>query len=236
MTTEQARPDPVSADSETGPPDALRAPDALDLDGLERHDLAEWLETMMLIREFETACDPLALAGKVIGGIHSSAGQEAVAVGAMRALLPQDKVAGSHRSHHHALARGLPPAGVMAELYGRATGVSEGRGGSMHLRDWQIGYAGGNGIVGAGVGLAMGLALAAKLQHQDHVAVGFVGDGGMNTGRTWEFVNLAVVWRLPLIIVCENNLYAVETPSTRLDWWLLDRGAGHRLRHPRLRR
>jgi pyruvate dehydrogenase E1 component alpha subunit len=201
---------------------------ALDLGGLERDDLAEWLETMILIREFETACDPLALAGKVIGGIHSSAGQEAVAVGAMRALLPEDKVAGSHRSHHHALARGLPPSGVMAELYGRATGVSEGRGGSMHLRDWRLGYAGGNGIVGAGVGLAMGLALAAKLQDEDHAAVGFVGDGGMNTGRTWEFVNLAVVWSLPLIVVCENNLYAVETPSTRLTGGasIVERAAG----------
>ena len=236
MTTEQARPDPVSADSETGPPDALRAPDALDLDGLERHDLTEWLETMMLIREFETACDPLALAGKVIGGIHSSAGQEAVAVGAMRALLPQDKVAGSHRSHHHALARGLPPAGVMAELYGRATGVSEGRGGSMHLRDWQIGYAGGNGIVGAGVGLAMGLALAAKLQHQDHVAVGFFGDGGIEHRS-----NLGVREpRRRLASPADHRLR--EQPLCRRDtehtahWWLLDRGAGHRLRHPRLRR
>jgi pyruvate dehydrogenase E1 component alpha subunit len=208
--------------------EALPATDALHLDGFDRDDLAEWLETMILIREFETACDPLALAGKVIGGIHSSAGQEAVAVGAMRALLPEDKVAGSHRSHHHALARGLPPSGVMAELYGRATGVSEGRGGSMHLRDWGLGYAGGNGIVGAGVGLAMGLALAAKLQDQDHVAVGFVGDGGMNTGRTWEFVNLGVVWRLPLIVVCENNLYAVETPSTRLTGGpsIVERAAG----------
>ena len=209
--------------------DALPATDALDLTDSNGDDLAEWLETMMLIREFETACDPLALAGKVIGGIHSSAGQEAVAVGAMRALLPQDKVAGSHRSHHHALARGLPPAGVMAELYGRRD-----RRQRRPRRQHAPRAIGSSATRAATASSApesaspMGLALAAKLQHQDHVAVGFVGDGGMNTGRTWEFVNLAVVWRFPLIIVCENNLYAVETPSTRLTGGssIVERAAG----------
>ncbi len=188
----------------------------IDLDGLPRQDLAEWLETMLLIRELELACDPLAISAKVIGGIHSSQGQEAVAVGSIRALEPTDIVAGSHRSHHHALARGLDPNRVMAELYGKATGVSEGRGGTMHMRDLSLGYWGGNGIVGAGVGLALGAALAEMLQKRPRVALGFVGDGGMNTGRTLEFINLAVVWHLPLIVICENNLYAVETPSVRM--------------------
>lgn len=185
----------------------------LDLDGLPKDELREWLATMLLIREFELACDPLSLEARMVGAIHSSVGQEAVAVGSMRALREPDIVAGSHRSHHHALARGLPPSAVMAELFGRVTGISEGRGGTMHLRDVGRGYLGGNGIVGAGVGLAMGAALAASMQGRDQVAVGFVGDGGMNTGRTWESINLAVIWKLPLVVICENNLYAVETTT-----------------------
>jgi TPP-dependent pyruvate/acetoin dehydrogenase alpha subunit len=101
----------------------------------------------------------------------------------------------------------------MAELYGKATGVRRGRGGTMHLGDMTRGFLGGNGIVGSGVGVAMGAALGAMLRASGQVAVGIVGDGGANTGRTWESVNLAAVWRLPLIVVCENNLYAVETPT-----------------------
>jgi pyruvate dehydrogenase E1 component alpha subunit len=167
---------------------------------------------MVLIREFESALDPLALAGKIPGGVHLAIGQEAVAVGSISALATTDLVAGSHRSHHHALAKGLPPDRVMAELFGRTTGVSGGRGGSMHLAGWDHGYLGGNGIVGAGLGVAMGAALAARLQGRDQVAVGFIGDGAVNTGRTWETLNLAAVWRLPLIAICENNLYGVETP------------------------
>jgi pyruvate dehydrogenase E1 component alpha subunit len=188
----------------------------IDLEDLPAATLREWLEAMLMIREFEIACEPLSLDGKMVGAIHSSVGQEAVAVGSMGALQGSDIVAGSHRSHHHALARGLPPTAVMAELFGRVTGISEGRGGTMHLRDVGRGYLGGNGIVGAGVGLALGAALAASMQQRDQVAVGFVGDGGMNTGRTWEFINLAVVWKLPLIVVCENNLYAVETTTARM--------------------
>lgn len=194
---------------------AERTPDvdvpAVDLQGIPHEVAIEWLETMLLIRAFEEACDPLAVKGKIPAGIHSSAGQEAVAVGAIRALAPGDVVAGAHRTHHHALAKGLDPAVVMAELFGRATGCCGGRGGTMHLADASRGYFGGNGIVGEGVGIAMGAALAAHLRGDAQVALGFVGDGGANTGRTWESVNLAAVWRLPLIVVCENNLYAVET-------------------------
>jgi TPP-dependent pyruvate/acetoin dehydrogenase alpha subunit len=128
----------------------------------------------------------------------------------MRALHPLDPVAGTHRSHHTALAKGLDVRQVMAELYGRSTGSVGGRGGTMHIGDLSRGYLGGNGIVGAGVGIAMGAALACQLQGEG-VAVGFVGDGGLNVGRTWEAANLAVIWKLPLIILCENNMYAVET-------------------------
>jgi pyruvate dehydrogenase E1 component alpha subunit len=177
--------------------------------GSER--LLDWLDGMLLIRHFESESVRLSLAGKIPGGIHSSEGQEAVAVGTVGALQDQDVASGTHRSHHHALAKGLSPRSVMAELYGKATGLSEGRGGSMHLVDASRRFLGSNGIVGAGLGLAMGAALGMKLQSQALVAVGFFGDGGANTGRVWESINLAALWKLPLIAVCENNLYAVET-------------------------
>jgi TPP-dependent pyruvate/acetoin dehydrogenase alpha subunit len=188
----------------------------IDLGELPGGDLIEWLETMTLIREFEQACDPLAKRGTIPAGIHSSAGQEAVAVGSIRALEPDDIVVGTHRTHHHAIAKGLPPDRLMAELAGRATGCCGGRAGTMHLADHSRGYFGGNGIVGAGVGLAMGAALASHLRGGEQVALGFLGDGGANTGRTWESVNMAAIWKLPLIVLCENNMYAVETSVDRV--------------------
>jgi TPP-dependent pyruvate/acetoin dehydrogenase alpha subunit len=180
-------------------------------EGVTSEHLLEWLDGMLMIRHFETESVRLSFAGKIPGGIHSSEGQEAVAVGTMAALGGQDVVSGTHRSHHHALAKGLGPRPVMAELFGKATGVSGGRGGSMHLVDADRRFLGSNGIVGAGLGLAMGAALGMKLQSQPLVAVGFFGDGGANNGRVWESVNLAALWGLPLLAVCENNLYAVET-------------------------
>jgi TPP-dependent pyruvate/acetoin dehydrogenase alpha subunit len=176
----------------------------------------ELLETMLLIRRFEEEGERLSLRGKVPAGIHPASGQEAVAVGTMRALRPEDVVCGTHRSHHLALARGLDPAETMAELYGRAPGLLGGRGGSMHLADFEKGFWGSNGIVGAGVGIAMGAALGMRMRGDACVAVGFVGDGGLNIGRIWESANLASVWSLPLVIVVENNLYAVETTSAEV--------------------
>jgi TPP-dependent pyruvate/acetoin dehydrogenase alpha subunit len=183
----------------------------IDLAGLPREELAEWHSMMLLIRRFEERADRLGARGALPGGMHSAAGQEAVAVGVMRALRPDDDVAGTHRTHHHALAKGMPANEVMAELYGKAGGSNGGRGGTMHLADRGRHYLGGNGIVGAGVGLAMGAALARQIKNDGGVAVGFVGDGGLNVGRTWEAANLASIWSLPLIILCENNMYAVET-------------------------
>ncbi len=183
----------------------------IDLDGLPLDDLEEWLEAMLVIREFEDSLEPLTRSGQIPGDVHQATGQEAVAVGVMRALAPTDIVASPHRPHHHALAKGLTPRVVMAELWGRATGCAGGRGGTMHLNDFSLGYFGSNGIVGAALGIAMGAALAAKLQHTTQVCVGFFGDGGANTGRTWEFVNFAAMQKLPLIAICENNQYAVET-------------------------
>jgi TPP-dependent pyruvate/acetoin dehydrogenase alpha subunit len=183
----------------------------IDITGLRRPELPEWLAAMVLIREFEESLDPLSLAGKIPGGVHLASGQEAVAVGASRALAATDIVTTAHRPHHHALANGLDPRAVMAELWGRATGTSGGRGGTMHLADFARGYFPGNAIVGANVGIAMGASLAARLQGREQVACAFFGDGATNTGRTWESLNMAATWKLPLIAVCENNLYAVET-------------------------
>jgi TPP-dependent pyruvate/acetoin dehydrogenase alpha subunit len=134
-----------------------------------------------------------------------------VAVGAIRALGPDDAVCGTHRSHHLALAKGITPRTVMAELFGRVDGCAGGRGGSMHLVDGSVHFLGANGIVGAGLGVATGAALAFHMRRQPAVSVGFFGDGGSNTGRVWENLNLAAIWKLPLVAVCENNRYAVET-------------------------
>ena len=175
-----------------------------------------WLRTMLLIRRFEERAEQLTMRGKVPGGVHPAVGQEATAVGFAAALAPGDTVSAPHRGHHHALAKGVSPDGLMAELYGKATGVSRGRGGSMHLAGFDVGFIGSNGIVGASVGLALGDAFAAHYRHEQRVAVAFFGDGGINTGRTWESLNLAGAWRLPLIAVCENNLYAVETPTANV--------------------
>jgi TPP-dependent pyruvate/acetoin dehydrogenase alpha subunit len=183
----------------------------IDLDGLPFDDLSEWLGQMLVIREFEDSLQPFTTTGQIPGDVHQASGQEAVAVGVMRALAPTDIVASPHRPHHHALAKGLTPRAVMAELWGRSGGTSGGRGGTMHLADFSLGYFGSNGIVGSALGIAMGAALAAKLQHKDQVCVGFFGDGGANTGRTWESVNFAALQKLPLIAICENNQYAVET-------------------------
>jgi pyruvate dehydrogenase E1 component alpha subunit len=172
-----------------------------------------WLSRMLLIRRFEERAEQLTLRGKIPGGVHPAVGQEATAVGVASVLTESDTVSAPHRGHHHALAKGMSPNGLMAELYGKATGVSGGRGGSMHLADFPIGFIGSNGIVGASVGIALGDAFAAHYRHESRVAVAFFGDGGVNTGRTWEAINLASAWNLPLIAVCENNLYAVETPT-----------------------
>lgn len=173
----------------------------------------EWVAAMVLIREFESRLDALSLAGEIPGSVHLAIGQEAVAVGASRALEQADVITTSHRPHHHALAKGISPRAAMAELCGKATGTSGGRGGTMHLTDFQHGYYPGNAIVGAPVGIAGGAALAMKLRGEETVACTFFGDGAINTGRTWEALNLAAIWRLPLIAICENNYYAVETYS-----------------------
>ncbi len=196
--------------------------------GVDAEQLHSWLADMLLIRTFEETADGLALRGKIPGGMHPAIGQEAVAVGIAAGLHDDDIVAGTHRSHHHALAKHLPPDVVLAELYGKADGLNRGRGGSMHLADFDRGLWGTNGIVGAGLGIALGAALGVAMRSDGRVAVGLFGDGGANTGRVWEFVNLATIWQLPLIVVCENNLYAVETASKAVTGGtsVADRAAG----------
>jgi TPP-dependent pyruvate/acetoin dehydrogenase alpha subunit len=191
----------MSATPETTEPDGISADEAVNL-----------LARMLLIRRFEERAEQLTIRGKVPGGVHPAVGQEATAVGVASVLADNDIVSAPHRGHHHALAKGMSPDGLMAELYGKATGVSRGIGGSMHLVDFSIGFVGSNGIVGASVGVALGEAFAISYRHEQRCAVAFFGDGGVNTGRTWEAVNLAAAWQLPLIVVCENNMYAVETP------------------------
>jgi TPP-dependent pyruvate/acetoin dehydrogenase alpha subunit len=170
---------------------------------------------MVLIREFEESLDKLSLSGQIPGGVHAAVGQEAVAVGAIRALADTDLVTSSHRPHHHALAKGVSPRAMMAELFGREGGTGGGRCGTMHIFDREKGYLGGNGIVGASLGLAMGSALAAQRLGRSQIAIGFCGDGAVNIGRTWETVNMAALWRLPVVFICENNQYAVETRIDR---------------------
>jgi pyruvate dehydrogenase E1 component alpha subunit len=200
----------------------------LDLTGVDPGLLPGWLAAMLEIREFEEATQPLAAAGRIPGGAHQAVGQEAVAVGIAATLTDADVVSGGHRAHHHVLAKGLPPSEVMAELLGRATGSAGGRGGTMHIADFDKGFFGSNAIVGAGVGVAMGAALAAQVRDSGQLAVGVVGDGGANTGRVWEAANMAAVWRLPLVIVCENNGYAVESSlrDTMASGSVADRAAG----------
>jgi acetoin:2,6-dichlorophenolindophenol oxidoreductase subunit alpha len=183
----------------------------IDIDGASTEQVYDWLNRMLLIREFESTAAPLALNGTIPGGMHSAAGQEAVAVGVLAALGPGDVTAASHRSHHVAIASGIDPRAAMAELFGKASGVARGRGGHMHLADFDAGFFGSNGIVGASAGIALGAALAQSYRGEPQVSAAFFGDGAANTGRTWEFANLAATWRLPLIFVCENNGYAVET-------------------------
>jgi pyruvate dehydrogenase E1 component alpha subunit len=166
------------------------------------------LRTMLLIREAELALARLFADGEVPGFIHLSVGQEAVAAGVCSALGPRDSVASTHRGHGHAIARGVALDGFFAEVLGRASGVCGGRGGSMHVADLDRGMLGANGIVGAGAPIALGAALAHRIQGSGGVAVAFFGDGALAEGALHETLNLAAIWRLPLLLVCENNGWA----------------------------
>jgi len=167
-------------------------------------------QQMVLLRRFEERASQSYLEGKMPAMAHLYIGEEAVGPGVCAHLTTEDYVASTHRSHGHALAKGVPPRLVMAELFARATGCSGGRGGSMHLYGAAYGYLGSNGIVGAGIPLATGAAFSAKYRDTNQVAVSFFGDGANNTGSFHESLNLAGIWKLPVVYVCENNLYATQ--------------------------
>jgi len=185
----------------------------------------ELLETMLMIRAFDEKVDELYAAGALHGTAHFYVGQEAVATGVISALSEGDVITGTHRGHGHALAFGLDVERMAAELLGRASGYCHGKGGSMHIADVGAGMLGANGIVGGSMGIACGAAWAFKQRKEDRVAVCFFGDGGANEGIFHETLNLAAIWKLPVIFVCENNQYgmsmsvkkafAIEQISTR---------------------
>jgi len=168
---------------------------------------------MLVIRKFEEAIRSLYQQGKIRGSFHPCVGQEATAVGGCWALRKDDYMTCTYRGHGHAIAKGLSVRAAMAEMLGKATGCSKGKGGSMHFTDPSVGLLGANAIVAGGVPHAAGAALASQLQKKDNVAIAFFGEGAVNQGVFLETLNLAVIWKLPLILVCENNLYSEMTPS-----------------------
>ena len=169
------------------------------------------LRRMLLCRMFEERVYYLFLQGRMPGTIHQSQGQEACAVGVCSALRPPDVVTSTHRPHHHAIARGLPVKSLMAELFARKTGCCHGKGGSMHVGDLGLGMLPAVAIVGGGIPLASGLALAFKHRHTGGIVACFFGDGATNIGSFHEGVNIAAVWELPVVFVCENNKYGAST-------------------------
>jgi TPP-dependent pyruvate/acetoin dehydrogenase alpha subunit len=167
---------------------------------------------MLEIREFELSARDIFRSGKMPGFIHIYVGEEAVAVGVCAQLRSDDYVASTHRGHGHALAKGISPRKVMAELMGAAEGCSGGRGGTMHLYDPEVGFLGSNGVVPPGILIGAGAALSAQVRQSGQVSVAFFGDGAVNNGAFHEGLNLAALWNLPVVFVCENNLYATEMP------------------------
>ena len=182
---------------------------------LERGHTHHLLREMLRIRRFEEKCVELYSATKIRGFLHLYIGEEAVAVGAMQALEADDAIVATYREHGHALARGVSAASIMAEMYGKVEGCSRGRGGSMHIFDAATRFYGGNAIVGGGLPLAVGLALADKMQGRNQVTACFFGEGAVAEGEFHESMNLAALWNLPVLFCCENNLYAMGTALER---------------------
>lgn len=177
----------------------------------ERERGFRFLRQMLLVRRFEEKCAELYTATKIRGFLHLYIGEEAVSVGVMAALAPDDAVVATYREHGQALARGVSPGALMAEMYGKQEGCCRGRGGSMHIFDAATRFYGGNAIVGGGLPLVIGLALADKMQGRRRVSCCFFGDGAVAEGAFHESMNIAALWQLPVLFVCENNLYAMGT-------------------------
>lgn len=181
------------------------------LKNLDKDVLLDLLYQMILIRRFEEKCAESYSLGKIGGFCHLYIGQEAVGVGALSALRPDDYVITSYREHGQAIAKGISPDAVMAELYGKAGGCSKGKGGSMHMFDRNVNFLGGHGIVGGQIPLATGVAFASKYQETDQVTLCFFGEAAVNQGAFHESLNMAQLWKLPCIYICENNQYGMGT-------------------------
>ena len=182
---------------------------------LDREHALHLLNQMLRIRRLEEKCAELYQATKIRGFLHLYIGEEAVAVGAMQALKPEDAIVATYREHGHALARGVSVNAIMAEMYGKVEGCSRGRGGSMHLFDAATRFYGGNAIVGGALPLAVGLALADKIAGREQITACFFGEGAVAEGEFHESLNLAALWKLPVLFCCENNLYAMGTALSR---------------------
>jgi TPP-dependent pyruvate/acetoin dehydrogenase alpha subunit len=180
---------------------------------LDREGLLKLYKTMTTIRHFEERGIPETGQRGMSASVHSSAGQEAVPVGVCANLSDEDYIGSTHRGHGHCIAKGVDVKQMMAELFGRATGPNKGKGGSMHISDMSKGMLGTNGVVGASIPLALGAALTSKVKGLNRVAVAFFGDGASSQGVLHESMNLASIWKLPVIFLCENNGYAMSTPS-----------------------
>lgn len=170
---------------------------------------------MVLIRTFEETCAEQYVKGKITGFTHLYSGEEAVAVGAMSVISDKDYVVSAYREHGHALVKGVSPREVMAELFGKSTGISHGRGGSMHLFDPDLRFMGGYAIVAGGIPITVGLGLAVKYRKEDEIVASFFGDGAINQGVFHESLNMAKLWNLPIIFICENNFYGIGTNVSR---------------------
>jgi TPP-dependent pyruvate/acetoin dehydrogenase alpha subunit len=184
------------------------------MDKASRPDLLALYRRMLLIRRMEERLGDVVQSGELPGPVHLYIGQEAVAVGVCAHLTDADWIASNHRGHGHFLAKGGTPHAMVAEIFGRDTGICHGKGGSMHVADFGRGILGANGIVGGGIGLAAGAALAAQLDGKGRVSVVFFGDGGANQGVVSEVLNIAAIWKLPLLLVCENNGFSEFSPTS----------------------
>jgi TPP-dependent pyruvate/acetoin dehydrogenase alpha subunit len=179
-----------------------------------KQDKLDMLGKMLLVRAFEEKAGELFQRNLIPGFIHLSIGQEASSVGTCSVLRPDDYVASTHRGHGHMIAKGADPKLMFAELLGKAAGYCKGKGGSMHIADFSLGILGANGVVAGGFPIVVGAGLSIKLRKTDQVAIVFFGDGAANRGTFHEAANMAAIWKLPVIFVCENNLYASTTPAS----------------------
>jgi acetoin:2,6-dichlorophenolindophenol oxidoreductase subunit alpha len=184
--------------------------------GLSDVRLVELLRQMLLIRAFDSRLPDLYTRGLIRGSSHAAIGQEAVAVGACAALRADDYITSTHRGHGHAIAKGADPKRMMAELFGRRNGYCHGKGGSMHIADFDVGMLGANGIVGGGFSIAAGAALSAQVLNTERVVLCFFGDGAINQGSFHGTTNLAAIWKLPVVFLCENNQFAMSGRADRM--------------------